>query len=141
MGQDRESGAEGNRYGRETGAAVATLLGAKRLTKRSNESMLNGERVAIKCAAPKTDQVGVLTDMLGRVDAVLGCFEGDDGCVEVWRLTRTDYQSRMEASRSASHKPGSLMKARNKLFREKGRLVAAFTAAEVAGARAAQSVG
>jgi hypothetical protein len=135
MPQDRESGAAGNRYGREMAAIIADLLGTRLSGRVSNEAVFEGRAVVIKCAAPKTDQVGVPTGMLARLDAILGVFEQEDGSVVIWELPVGNYRARMEESRSASHAPGSLMKVRNKVFRSEGVLLKCFSRAEVSAAR------
>lgn len=53
----------------------------------SNEALLNGQHVVIKCAAPATDSVGVTYQMLERLDAVIGAFQLDDGSFELWSLS------------------------------------------------------
>jgi len=138
MTQDRASGAAGNRYGREMAALVARLLGTHLTSFRSNEADFGGRRVVIKCAAPKTDQVGVVTTMLDRVDFILGAFEEEDGSIKVWALPTETFKTKMEESRSASHRPGTLMKVRNRAFLQQNDLVGSFSRTEVSAARRAR---
>ena len=57
MTQDRSSGAAADRWGRETARQIASEIGATMLSHRSNEALLSGQKVVIKCAAPATTKL------------------------------------------------------------------------------------
>ena len=59
---------------------------------KGNEYLLDGDRVVIKCARPRNDQVGVTYQTLDRVSAVIGAFQRDDGSFDLWSLTRRQYR-------------------------------------------------
>ncbi len=93
MPQDRDSGAAANQWGRETARYIASQIGATMQSRASNEALLNGQNVVIKCAAPATNSVGVTYKMLEKLDAVIGAFQSDDGsfpqavaCTQLCRL-------------------------------------------------------
>jgi hypothetical protein len=116
---------------------MAEILGASLKSANSNEAMLDGHRVVIKCASPATDQVGVVAGMLDRLDFVVGCFEAHDGSFEVWDLPVEHYIRGSFDSKSTGHRPGTVIKQRNRIFRERGSQRAKITADEVTAARQA----
>jgi hypothetical protein len=98
MPQDRETGEAGRVFGRECGPRTAELIGARHLGGQSNECVWNGERVVIKCAQRKSKKnptVGVLTDMLGRLQSVVGVFQQSGPTFEVVVMSASDYQQHM----------------------------------------------
>src|SRR4051794_20833006 len=105
MSQDRESGARAAQRGHERAARPAEILGAKKLSKGSNECMYEGKRVVIKSASIGNQYVGVLTGMLERIDSVIGAFEEKDGSFALWMLSRAAFQRYMRNSQSLSHHP------------------------------------
>lgn len=108
MPQDQRSGAEGNAFGHECGEKIAAALGALKFTSTSNECLLNGERVVIKCARKGTTQVGVLYHMLKNLDAVIGAFEQKDGSYSILRLSAQDYTLHMARTRSKGASSGKV---------------------------------
>jgi hypothetical protein len=96
MGQNQQSGAEANEYGREYGARIASALGATKKRAGSNEVELNGETLSVKCAKLDTNRVGVYTSALNRIDAVLGAFETvPKGRYDVYRLSKAQFSANM----------------------------------------------
>ncbi|MGH7339420.1 MAG: hypothetical protein ACREKH_02930 [Candidatus Rokuibacteriota bacterium] len=76
------------------------------MSTRSNECVLNGKHVVIKCAQRKTKSVGVPYHMLDRLDLIVGAFERDDGSFELLALTPTEYRGAMSATRSKGASAG-----------------------------------
>jgi len=95
MSQNQASGAKANEYGRECGAKIAAALGATKKRAGSNECILNGETIWIKCANPKTNKVGVYSHVFDRIAAVLGAFKTDDGQYNVFRLSTEQFLKNM----------------------------------------------
>jgi len=126
MPQNRDSGAEGNRYGREFGKRVATALGAKKVSSGSNECDFNGERIVIHCARMKTGTVGVTRRMVEKLQAVLGAFEQVDGSYRVYRLPMQSYRDHMKPSRSLGRSAGNVFLVDRKVFEEHGSQLGAF---------------
>ena len=102
MAQDRASGAAAAEWGRKTARALARQLGATAPVGTSNECLLDGSRVVIKCAAPATISVGVTFHMLEKLDVVVGAFQRDDGAFELWSLTAPLFKHHMRDTRSRS---------------------------------------
>jgi hypothetical protein len=75
MTQNRDSGAEAAKFGHKAAGLIAEKIGAKKLTSKSNEFDLKGNRVTIRTAHQGNNQVGVLYSMLGRVQSVIAAFE------------------------------------------------------------------
>jgi enoyl-CoA hydratase/carnithine racemase len=100
MTQDRVSGAAANEWGLITARAIAPKIGAVMKGRTSNEALLDGKTVVIKCAAKATDSVGVTYKMLNRLDSILGAFQLDDGSFELWSLSPEHFQRGMRDTRS-----------------------------------------
>ncbi len=123
MPQNRETGAEGNRFGREYGERITAALGGKLLRSGSNECILDGRRVSLHCAGVRTTSVGVLYDMLERIDAVIAAFQQDDGSFRVFQLALQQYKENMRPTGSggaSARKVGLVTRA---VFEREGRLV------------------
>ena len=119
MPRDTDSGGRAARWGRETAARLASSLGASDPAAASNECVLGGKRIVIKCAAPKTDSVGVTYKMLDRLDEVLGAFQLDDGSFELLGLTPTHFRDGMrDSAGSGAGKTGLV---RKEWFEQHGR--------------------
>jgi hypothetical protein len=130
MTQDRNTGAAGNDYGRDCGEMIANLLGAKKIRtgRSSNECLLNGKRVIIKCARSKRpQQVGVYAQMFDRLDAVIGAFENPDGSYHVYEMPLDKFKDRMRF-REYVHGDRGLMK--RTVFEEDGTLLRNIAASE-----------
>ena len=121
MSQDRESGARAAKWGLETAARIASMIGAVKVRKGSNECLLDGRRVVIKCAHKGNGYVGILSTMLDRVDDVIAVFERDDGSFDLWKLSRDDYLRFMRLSKSRSHVPNRGQQVRRADFERYGR--------------------
>lgn len=121
MNQTSESGAAADRWGRETAKALAQRLGAAKFALRSNECLLDGKRVVIKCAKPDTHSVGVTFKMLGRLDEVLGAFQRDDGAFDLWSLPPSVFKDSMRDTRSRGASAGKVGLVREDVFQSMGK--------------------
>lgn len=126
MPQDRKTGAEASQYGHDCGERIATALGSRLLGGASNECVLNGERVVIKCARAATTKVGISYHMVETLDAVLGAFETDDGSYRVLRLPAQRCAPLMDSAPTASRGPsaGKVGMVKRAVFEQEGTLVA-----------------
>lgn len=106
MAQDRESGAAGNSYGRQTAPKIAAALGAEMLGKRSNEAIYNDKLIVIKCAQSGTGSIGVTYLMLNRVKFILGAFQQEDGTYDLYLLSNIDFSQQMRPTRSKGPSTG-----------------------------------
>ena len=112
MPQNRETGAEANKFGRETAKRIAEKLKATNMSARSNECSLNGRRVVIKCAREDTNSVGVTYKMLERVEEIIGAFESGQDEFYVFGLSPSEFKQNMRPTRSkgASSGKGGIVK-------------------------------
>ena len=119
MTQDRASGAAANKWGRETARKIASKIDAVMKGRTSNEARLDGKTIVIKCAASRTDSVGVTFKMLDRLDSIIGAFQLDDGSFEVWSLSPEKFRQGMRDTRSKGSAAGKVGIVRKVSF-EKG---------------------
>lgn len=120
MPQDRESGDAARLFGLRCGKLVAEHLGAVTVRKGSNEAVLHGDRVVIKCAQRANGNVKVLVTMLERVQRVFGVFEVSPGLYGLWILDSEMYKELMkiQAARPKAAAQGMVSYSQ---FREHGR--------------------
>jgi hypothetical protein len=121
MPQDRDSGAAASKWGHETAKKIAKAIGATIPSHGSNECMLDGDRIVIKCARPDTNQVGVTYNMLPRLKYVLGAFERADGSFDLYALDPASYGLNERETRSRGPSAGRVGKVRRKVFEESGK--------------------
>ena len=62
-------------YGYSTSAQLAKKLGAKQLSRSTNEFELNGEHVVIQPARKKDRRVAVFSEVLDHIQAVLAAYK------------------------------------------------------------------
>lgn len=121
MTQDRASGAAANEWGRATARVIAHQIGAVMKSRTSNEALLDGKKVVIKCAARATDSVGVTFRMLNRLDSVIGAFQLDDGSFELWSLPAENFRQEMRDTRSKGAAAGKVGLVRRDVFEKNGK--------------------
>ena len=87
--QSTVSGQRAQQWGLRTARKIAVALGAERVADRpiANEFLLDGKRVAIKCARPATTQCGLTNTMRDRVDYILCASQTADGTFNLYRVT------------------------------------------------------
>ncbi len=120
MPQNRQTGADAARFGHEAAALIGEKIGAKKLTRNSNEFEWNGQRVTIRTARQGNKQVGVLYDMLPRVQSVIAAFETAPKEFELISLSPEVFQSAMRDSNTGKGRVGLVNK---KVFDEQGKPV------------------
>lgn len=84
--QNRMTGAAANQFGREAAAKISKLLGAKRISGRSNEVLYDSKRAVIKSAHLRNIYIGVTLKMLERLDLIIAAFETLDGDYDLYAL-------------------------------------------------------
>lgn len=104
--QSRETGAAANDYGRRTAQSIAGKLGAQSTSATSNEFVLEGRPVTIRCARLGTTSVGVTYLMLDRVMEVLAAFQEADGSYSILSLGSETFKEHMRPSRSRGPSAG-----------------------------------
>ena len=123
MPQDRESGAEANRFGRECGERMIAVLGGKKVKAGSNEFTLNGKLLSIHCARPRTTRVGVTRLALERIDAVLGAFQQADGSFQILQLPADQFSKYSTPTRSRGPAADRVLLAPRSVFEQYGQLI------------------
>jgi hypothetical protein len=123
MTQDRSSGSRADKWGRGTAKLIAQQLGATRLSKISNECMLDDRPTVIKCAGLRTRSVGVPTRMLSRIVRVIAAFKKGNGEFELWELTTEQYRRAMYPTRSTGASAGKVSMVTRSYFCESGHKV------------------
>jgi hypothetical protein len=121
MPQNRETGAEADRWGRETARKIILLLHGKPISKFSNECKIRGQRLVVKCARPTTQKVGVSYQMLERIDAVIGAFARDHRMFDLFLLTASQYKVHMTPTRSRGASSGHVGMVRKLIFEQLGK--------------------
>lgn len=124
MAQNRESGAEANRYGRDCAALIAAAIGARKLRGNSNECEYGGHRVSIHCARRRNTKVGATYKTLQSVSAVWGAFASDNRSYKVLSLSVKDYQANMKPTKSKGASSGKVGTVDRAVFERTGSLVA-----------------
>jgi len=124
MPQDRDTGAAGDKFGRECGRKIADALDANLVSGNSNEATRNGRRIVIKCAAVLNTKVGVSYDMLERLDEVFGAFQREDGRFDVISLPASVYRDRMSETRSQGPSAGKVGVVSKSVFLAEGQVIA-----------------
>jgi hypothetical protein len=121
MPQDRESGAMAVEYGLETAKKIAEKLGGEKIGRtRSNEYIIDGENVVIKCARSTTNSVGVPYHMLDRLAAIIGAFETENGTYDLHKMKPDVYRGNMRPTRSTGPSAGRVGIVRKSAFLEQG---------------------
>ena len=124
MTQNRETGAEAAQFGHKAATLIGEKIGAKKLKSNSNEFEWNGQRVTIRTARQGNNQVGVLYDMLRRVESVNGAFEIATSEFELFSLSPETYEEAMRDSNTGKGRVGLVQK---RVFSEKGKFVATLS--------------
>ena len=88
-GQDTASGQRAQQWGIRTARKIAAVLEAEKAPGRpmANEFMLDGKRVAIKCAKPATSQCGLTNTMRDRVDCIICASQTVGGTFNLYKVT------------------------------------------------------
>ena len=93
------------------------------LGSRSNEARLRGKHVVIKCAKSATNSIGVIFNMLRRLDSVIAAFQIEDDCFELWSLAIPVFRSEMRVTRSKGNSAGKVGQVRRSVFVNRGKLL------------------
>lgn len=92
--QDAASGRRAQQWGTRTARKIAAALGAEKAVDRpqANEFMLDGRRVAIKCAKPATSQCGLTNTMRDRVDSIICAEQAADSMFKLYTVTPEQWE-------------------------------------------------
>jgi len=120
MPQDQNSGAQANRWGRETARKIMRALNAKPISTGSNECMIEATRVVIKCAAPNTKSIGVSYKMLQRINCVIGALAYDNYQFDLYKLSIEVFRKHMTPTRSKGASMGKVGIVNTAIFASEG---------------------
>ncbi len=123
MAQNQKTGAEANKYGRETAVKIMNALGSKPINKNTNECILDGKRVAIKCSRKYTRCIGVSYKMLERLNHVIGAFETDENSYDLYQLSPEIFSENMRETRSKGSASGKVGLVIQKVFEKEGKFL------------------
>ena len=123
MSQDKQSGADANKYGRDTARLIMKELLTEPISKISNECFLDGRLVAIKCSRVNTKQVGVSYKMLERLDSVIGAFETDTNIYDLYEISPDTFKENMRETRSTGAAAGKVALVTQKIFEDEGKFI------------------
>ena len=87
--QDTVSGQRAQKWGIKTARKIAEVVGAEKAADQpmANEFLLDGKRVAIKCAKPATTQCGLTNTMRDRVDYIICASQTVGGTFNLYKVT------------------------------------------------------
>lgn len=123
MVQDRESGAKANKYGRETAKKIAEKIGAKSISKISNEFELQGRKITIRCAKRYTNDYGVTYKMLERIDAIFAALEQKSNKYELYEIAPNIFKKNMRETQSKGASAGKVGLVRKSIFINEGKFI------------------
>jgi len=99
---------------------VAAKIGAVRTDSGGNEFLWNGKRISIRSAHKDNTYVGVLFDMLDRIDKVLAAIESNvRDEFQVWVIDRQTYETHSKPQ----VKNPNIAQLPTKVFKEHGDLI------------------
>jgi hypothetical protein len=123
MPQNRESGVRANEYGRETAKKIAEKIGARSISKTSNEFDLRGRKITIRCARHSTSDFGVTYKMLERIDAIFAAPEQEDGRYKLYEMSPSTFKKNMRETCSRGPAAGKVGLVRKAVFIKKGKSI------------------
>jgi hypothetical protein len=123
MPQDRESGARANKYGRETAKKIADKIGAKSISKISNEFELQGRKITIRCAKHSTNDFGVTYKMLERIDAIYAALEQKNSEYELYEISPSIFKKNMRETKSRGPAAGKVGLVKKSVFVNEGKFI------------------
>lgn len=121
MTQSQESGARASHWGHETARKVAKVIGATPVSKSSNECAFNNSHVVIKCAASKTNSVGVTYLMLDRISGAIGAFQINENTFDLYFLSSNLIRTAMRPTASKGNAAGKVGIVRRDVFYQRGK--------------------
>lgn len=124
--QNQKTGAAANKYGREMAIKIMKALETKPIDKNTNECILNGKRVAIKCSRKYTKCIGVSYKMLERLDGIIGAFEKDVNLYELYQLSPKTFSENMRETKSKGPAAGRVGLVVQKVFEDEGKFLRAI---------------
>ena len=121
-GQDTASGQRAQQWGIRTARKIAAELKAEKVADQpmANEFLLDGERVAIKCAKPQTTQCGLTNTMRDRVDYVICASQSADGTFNLYKVTPGQWKQHAKEPPKHNRNYGTLTHLSRSVYRRIG---------------------
>ena len=121
-GQDTASGQRAQQWGIRTARKIAAALGAEKAADQpmANEFMLDGKRVAIKCAKPATSQCGLTNTMRDRVDYIICASQTVGSTFNLYKVTPGQWEQHAKEPPKHNRNYGSLTHLSRSVYRRIG---------------------
>lgn len=100
MTQNRTSGRTALNFGKAAAAEVGKIIGAKQLTRRSNEFDHRGKRVCIKSTRIGNNKILITNRLAERMRGLIIALEGPQYRFNVHQVSMSAFRKRSEVSRS-----------------------------------------
>lgn len=123
MAQDRASGADANKYGRERSRKMAIAIGAVSISETSNEFELDTRKITIRCARKRTLNLGTPYKLLERVSAVIAALEQENGSYKLYEISPEKFKQNMRPTRSTGPSAGRVGLVRKSVFINEGKFI------------------
>ncbi len=120
--QDTASGQRAQKWGIRTARKIAAVLEAEKAADQpmANEFMLDGKRVAIKCAKPATSQCGLTNTMRDRVDYIICASQAVGGTFNLYKVTPRQWEQHAKEPPKHNRNYGSLTHLSRSVYRRIG---------------------
>ena len=121
-GQDTASGQRAQQWGIRTARKIAAVLEAEKAADRpvANEFMLDGRRIAIKCAKPATTQCGLTNTMRDRVDYIVCASQTVGGAFNLYKVTPAQWEQHAKEPPKHNRNYGTLTHLSRSVYRRIG---------------------
>ena len=121
-GQDTASGQQAQQWGIKTARKIAAVLEAEKALDQptANEFILDGKRVAIKCAKPATSQCGLTNTMRDRVDYIICASQTAGGAFSLYKVTPRQWEQHAKEPPKHNRNYGSLTHLSRSVYRRIG---------------------
>jgi hypothetical protein len=134
-GQTQDTGRAGNNFGHRMGMYAAKYLDTELLKteNKSNEAMLDGQRIVLKSAHKKTSSVGVTLNVLENIKSVVAILENKDKQENdihkytIYKVSTEWYKQYMKPSRSSPSAARTTRMVNSNLIRKHGEVVGELT--------------
>lgn len=130
-GQTQNTGRNGDYFGRRMGAYAAQHLGSKLLDTgtKSNETILDTQRVVLKSAHKRTSAIGVTLNVLENIQSIVAVLENkskqenDVHKYTIYKVSTEWYKQYMKPSRSSPSAARTTRMVNCSLIRKHGKVI------------------
>ena len=121
-GQDTASGQRAQQWGLRIAREIAATLGAEKAADQpmANEFLLDGKRVAIKCAKPATTQCGLTNTMRDRVSYIICASQNVGGSFNLYKITPEQWEQHANEPPKHNRNYGTLTHLSRSIYRRIG---------------------